>query len=107
MDSEGFWSYVHADNEAEGGRIVQLAHDLVAQYEMITAETINLFLDRDTLSWGDNWRLKIDQSLATTAFFVAVLTPRYFTSSECRRELQTYVRGAEQVGIRDLVLPIV
>jgi hypothetical protein len=106
-DSEGFWSYVHDDDEAEGGRITRLARDVTAQYEMISGEKISLFLDRDILSWGDNWREKIDQSLETTAFFVAVLTPRYFTSSECRRELQTFVRGAEQIGIKTLVLPLV
>jgi len=86
---------------------VQLARDLTAQYEMMTAETIDLFIDREALSWGDKWRDKVDRSLATTAFFVAVLTPRYFVSSECRRELQTFVRGAEQLGLKDLVLPLV
>ena len=106
-DSEGFWSYVHNDDDAEGGRITRLARDVTAQYEMISGEKINLFLDRDALSWGDNWREKIDHSLEATAFFVAVLTPRYFMSSECRRELQTFVRGAEQIGLKSLVLPLV
>ncbi len=106
-DSEGFWSYVHDDDDAEGGRITRLARDVTAQYEMISGEKINLFLDRDALSWGDNWREKIDHSLEATAFFVAVLTPRYFMSSECRRELQTFVRGAEQIGLKSLVLPLV
>jgi hypothetical protein len=106
-DSQGFWSYVHDDDDAEGGRITRLARDVTGQYEMISGEKINLFLDRDALSWGDNWREKVDHSLETTAFFVAVLTPRYFMSSECRRELQTFVRGAEQIGIKALVLPLV
>ena len=53
---EGFWSYVHKDDQADSGRIVQLAHDVTAQYEVITGETISLFLDRDSLDWGDNWR---------------------------------------------------
>jgi len=74
---------------------------------MISGEKIKLFLDRDALSWGDNWREEIDHSLEITAFFVAVITPRYFMSSECRRELQAFVRGAEQIGVKALVLPIV
>lgn len=104
---EGFWSYVHKDDQADGGRIVQLAHDLTDQYEMITGETINLFLDRDSLSWGDDWREKIDRGLQTAVFFVAIVTPRYFMSSECRRELQTFAREAERLGVRDLILSIV
>jgi hypothetical protein len=104
---EGFWSYVHKDDQADGGRIVQLARDLTDQYEMITGETINLFLDRDSLAWGDDWRAQIDRGLQTAVFFVAILTPRYFMSSECRRELQTFAREAERLGVRDLILSIV
>lgn len=61
--SQGFWSYVHRDDEADGGRIVRLAKDVVDQYEMLTGETISLFLDRDALNWGDNWRAR-----STTVF---------------------------------------
>ena len=35
-DSQGFWSCVHADDEAEGGRIVRLARDVAAQFRMMT-----------------------------------------------------------------------
>lgn len=52
---EGFWSYVHRDDTAEEGRISRLAIDLVSQYELLTGETINLFLDKASLEWGDNW----------------------------------------------------
>ena len=103
---EGFWSYVHADDSAENGRIARLAKDLVLQYELLTGETINLFLDKASLEWGDNWQHKIDEGLGSVAFFVAVLTPRYFMSKECRRELQSFSRKAIQLGIKELVLPV-
>jgi hypothetical protein len=102
----GFWSYVHKDDEAEGGRIVSLARDVISQYEMITGETIDLFLDRDSLEWGDQWRSQVDASLSTVAFFIPVLTPRYFQSVECRRELNFFLRRATRLGIGDLVMPI-
>ena len=105
-NSQGFWSYVHKDDEAEQGRISRLAKDVAAQYEMLTGETIELFLDKDALEWGDDWRDKIDASLASVAFFIPVLTPRYFMSPECRRELQFFARRAEQLGIKELVLPL-
>jgi hypothetical protein len=103
----GFWSYVHADDLAEKGRIKQLADDVAQQYTLITGEKIDIFLDRNALSWGDNWREKIDSRLASILFFVAVITPGFLLSSECRRELQEFVRGAESLGIRELVLPLV
>jgi hypothetical protein len=73
---KGFWSYVHRDDYAEGDRISQLARDVVAQFEMLTGETIELFLDKDSIEWGEVWRVKINESLASVAFFIPVMTPR-------------------------------
>lgn len=104
--AKGFWSYVHADDDAEGGRIADLARDLASQYEMLTAESIELFLDRDDLAWGNDWKAVVDGSLSATAFFIPVLTPRFFLSAECRRELNTFVRKARRLGLEDLIMPI-
>lgn len=103
---QGFWSYVHADDEADGGRIAHLVKDLQNQYEMLTGETLSVFFDKDALQWGENWRAKIDDNLASVAFFIPVLTPRYFMSPECRGELQFFARRATKIGIKDLVLPL-
>lgn len=104
--AQGFWSYVHEDDRAEGGRISQLARDVVDQLQMLTGETISLFLDKDGLAWGEDWRAKIDESLSTIAFFIPVMTPRYFMSPECRRELQFFARQAKELGIKELILPL-
>ncbi|MDA3648543.1 toll/interleukin-1 receptor domain-containing protein [Saccharopolyspora indica] len=104
--AKGFLSYVHADDAAESGRIAQLARDVVAQYEMITGEQIDLFLDRDEISWGEDWRSKIDDTLSDVAFFIPVLTRRYFRSQECRRELDFFIKKARALGLTELVLPI-
>lgn len=104
--SSGFWSYVHKDDDAEGGRIVRLVHDVVAQYEMLTNDTIQLFLDRDDMEWGDEWQAKVDGSLASVAFFVPILTPRYFASAACRGELNTFARRATDLGVGQLLMPI-
>ena len=103
---QGFWSYVHSDEESEGGRITRLAQDVVSQFEMLTGESINLFLDKDALEWGENWKDRIDEGLASIAFFIPVMTPRYFQSAECRRELQFFARRATNLGIKELVLPL-
>ena len=104
--SSGFWSYVHADDAAENGRITDLLRDVVAQYELITGESIALFHDRDQLEWGDEWAAKIDSALSVGAFFIPIVTPRYFQSRECRRELSSFARKAQHLGIRELIMPI-
>lgn len=105
-DAQGFWSYVQQDDAADGGRIIRLAKDVVDQYEMLTGEKICLFLDKVAIEWGDDWRNKIEENLASVAFFIPVLTPRYFMSPECRSELQVFARRAIQLGIKDLILPL-
>jgi hypothetical protein len=106
MTAKGFWSYVHKDDSSDGGRIVRLAHDIVDQFEMITGEHIELFLDRDTITWGSNWRNVIYSNLESVAFFIPVLSPRYFQSQQCRRELQLFGRKAKELGVSDLIMPL-
>lgn len=103
---KGFWSYVHDDDKAEKGRIAQLVHDIVDQYGLITGDRIEVFLDKDDLNWGDKWRDKIDNNLGSIAFFIPVLTPRYLMSVECRREMQYFLSKAIDLGISELLLPL-
>ena len=70
LPSQGFWSYAHADDEIEGGRIQKLARDIVNQYRLLTGEVIELlFLDKDTLKAGDQWRKEIEFRIGSVAFF--------------------------------------
>jgi hypothetical protein len=102
----GFWSYAHADDDAEGGRIADLARAVAAEYEMQMAEELPIFLDRDSLNWGDDWEERVDEALVSGFFFIPVLTPRYFQSEQCRRELQVFLQRAQVLNLTALVLPI-
>lgn len=102
----GFLSYVHADNESDSGRIIELAQDLKQEYEMLSGSLITLFVDRDSLEWGTDWQAKIDESLESMAFFMPILTPRYFQSPACNRELKYAVRRMKSKNLERLILPI-
>lgn len=103
---QGFWSYVVDDDAADQGRIKQLAEDVRAEYEAATGEPVSLFLDATNLEWGDDWRQRIDEALESAAFFIPVITPRFFQSKECRRELRRFLERAELLGVKELLLPI-
>jgi hypothetical protein len=47
---KGFWSYVHVDDAADDGRVIRLAKDVAAEFEKLTGEKIDLFLDKDAIS---------------------------------------------------------
>ena len=106
MSVAGFWSYSHDDNEHDGQAILRLAARIEAEFALVTGETLTLFIDRNDISWGDEWRHRIGAALAETTFFIPVITPLYFKRQECRNELLSFVGQAQSLGAIELVMPI-
>ncbi|MET4049906.1 MULTISPECIES: toll/interleukin-1 receptor domain-containing protein [unclassified Rhodococcus (in: high G+C Gram-positive bacteria)] len=102
----GFWSYVHKDNDSQHGRILNLARLLKEEFEFLTASSLELFVDREDLAWGAKWRVTIDDALTATSFFIAIITPRFMLSHECRRELLIFAANAKAREVPELLLPI-
>ena len=102
----GFWSYAHEDNKLDGGAILKLAHLLEQEYNLIAGEPLHLFIDQDSVAWGDEWRSRINSALVETTFFIPIITPRYFMRPECRRELLEFAAKAKSLGVEELLLPI-
>ncbi|MEV5899731.1 toll/interleukin-1 receptor domain-containing protein [Streptomyces sp. NPDC052127] len=105
-DAAGFWSYTHRDDEIEDGRIRRLAVKIANEFEAITAEELHVFLDKTDIKWGDEWRNRIDSALTGSTFFMPIITPRFFRSEECRREVLTFSGHATSLGLEELLLPI-
>lgn len=109
MDSaryDAFWSYAHDDNSRQHGRVLQLADEICDEFAITTADELQFFVDRSALSWGDLWRERIDHALGDVPFFIAVVTPKYVKSPECRRELIAFSSAAKSRGFDRLLLPI-
>jgi predicted AAA+ superfamily ATPase len=105
-DAALFLSYVRADDDAEHGRITQLARDLIERYRLITGEELELFIDKDSIRWGDEWQARIKSQLMQTTFFVPVVTPRFLKSAACRDEVGTFERTSRTLGTEAFILPI-
>ena len=101
-----FWSYVHKDDDAVGGRMTRLAKAIQNEYELQTGEPLELFVDKSSIAWGEEWRSRIDGALAKTTFLVPVITPRFLQSDECRREVIEFLGQARSLGLAELILPI-
>jgi len=105
--THGSWSYVRKDDEGMHGAVRRLAENLIAEYEILTGgKELDLFFDRVSLKWGDDWRSQIRKSLEATTFFIPIITPRYFASKECRNELLSFASQAEELGLKGLIMPI-
>ncbi|MBV7701009.1 toll/interleukin-1 receptor domain-containing protein [Streptomyces sp. TRM70350] len=102
----GFWSYTHRDDEIEEGRIRRLASKIANEFEGITADEFDVFIDKKDIRWGDEWRKRIDSALTGSTFFMPIITPRFLKSEECRREILTFIGHAKSLGLQELLLPI-
>jgi hypothetical protein len=106
VGSAGFWSYAHDDDKSARGAILQLADAVKEEYDLLTGAEFNVFVDRDALAWGEIWRERVDASLKQTTFFIAIITPRYFSRPECRREFIAFLSQAKSLGLQEYLLPI-
>lgn len=102
----GFWSYVHDDNNAVDGAILELARLIKNAYSVHTGDDLTLFIDTE-IDWGEEWETRISDSISGTTFFIPVITPRYFKSQQCRQEVIDFTTKAEASGLKDLFLPII
>ncbi|WP_416975758.1 toll/interleukin-1 receptor domain-containing protein [Streptomyces sp. 4F14] len=102
----GFWSYTHKDDKLNRGRIGKLAQLIADEYEVITGENLRIFVDKNNLEWGAEWRARIEAALTGTTFCIPIVTPAFFNSTECRREVLTFSGHAKSLGLEELLLPI-
>lgn len=106
QELQGFWSYVRKDDKGTHGAIRRLADHVVDEFGVLTGHDLDLFFDSASLKWGDDWESRIRQALEETTFFIPIITPRYFASKECRRELLTFAREAKEIDRLSLILPL-
>lgn len=104
--ARAFFTYVHADNRADDDRLCDIARDIKDEYEAISGEPFELLLDSDTLRIGDEWRPTLTNAVASSTFLICAVTPRFFDSTECRRELDHFVSTADSLGRTSLVMPL-
>lgn len=101
-----FLSYATAD-DAEYEFILPLKKSLEHLCFSDSGRRLEVFVDRDTIGWGENWRDKIAGSLNNAMVFIPVISLQYFDRAACRAELQAFHAAAKQLGVTELLLPLV
>ncbi|MEU2434536.1 toll/interleukin-1 receptor domain-containing protein [Streptomyces sp. NPDC007861] len=102
----GFWSYTHRDDQLDEGRIRRLAEAIAHAFEITTGDELHVFVDSNSIAWGEQWRARLDSALTSTTFLIPIVTPKFLKSQECRREIITFSGHAASLGLDDLILPI-
>jgi TIR domain len=101
-----FLSYAHIDDEYHGGAITEFRNRLSLAVRVVAGLDFDIFQDRDSIEWGQSWRETLDEALGEVRFLIPILTPSFFRSDECRRELREFLDLEAAAGRNDLVLPI-
>ena len=101
-----FLCYVHFDDEYEDGRLSEFRQRLSGEVRIQTGDEFPIFQDRNDIGWGKAWKARIDQSLDAATFLIPILTPSFFKSTECRRELTQFLERETKLRREDLILPV-
>jgi len=102
-----FISYRRADNEAFDGAIDRISDRIKNLYEAETGQSIEVFLDKDSIQAGEEWDRHIADVLERTTVFMPIITMRYFDSAECLKEIHRFLGSTSQEERSHHVLPLV
>ena len=101
-----FISFVGSDFQHDEGGIPQFQERLADEVSMHTREELSIFQDRDDVLWAQVWKERVEESVDRATFLIAFITPRFFTSPQCRSELRTFLEREKKLDRNDLILPL-
>jgi cobaltochelatase CobT len=105
-DACAFLSYARIDDQHERGHLSRLRERLSGEVQVQTGEPFPIFQDLHALRWGDPWSARLTAALDGTCFLIPVLTPSFFRSTACRREVGRFLHRERREGYSDRILPI-
>lgn len=100
-----FLSYARADDE-EFGIVDPLVRKLKAFVKAKSGRTLEVFVDRDSIGWGEDWRDRLSESVEAATVFLPLLSATYLDREACREEFLAFHSKAEVLGVTELLLPI-
>jgi hypothetical protein len=101
-----FLSYAHGD-EAELDFIDEFKSALSHYAYSDRGRRVEVFVDHDSIGWGDDWHQKIRDSVGEATVFIPLVTVQYLARPMCREELLLFFEGARELGVAELFLPVV
>lgn len=99
-------SYAHFDDEHDNGQLSKLRERLSGEVRMQTGYDFRIFQDRNDIEWGDNWEKRINQALDAATLLLVIITPNFFGSSYCKKEVASFHAREEALHRCDLILPV-
>ncbi|KDN21058.1 toll/interleukin-1 receptor domain-containing protein [Amycolatopsis rifamycinica] len=101
-----FLSFTHEDDSFLNF-VTPLKNSLEKFCASAHGRKIEVFVDRESIGWGEDWRTKIQDGLNAAMVFIPVISMNYFyESGACREELSAFYAKANELGLTQLILPL-
>ena len=101
-----FISFVGSDFQHDEGGVSQFGERLADEVSMHIGQELSIFQDRDDLLWARVWKDRVEESIDPATFLIVFITPRFFSSPQCRSELRTFLDREKKLGRNDLIQPL-
>ena len=105
----GFLSYARSDDEHSGGIASALRLGLLGEMQLRVGRQpiVEIFLDRERIGSGLSWERAIREAIGCANFFMPILTPAFFQSEWCCKELLMFRQRLGDVERQhSLIFPI-
>ena len=66
---------------------------------------VNIFYDKDTIQWGDEWKKKLLEGIKTAEFAIIVISEKFFGREWTEKELNDFLKRQNSNG-QKIILPI-
>jgi parallel beta-helix repeat protein len=101
-----FMSYVRFNDQHDDGQLTQFRERLSAEVRVQTGEEFPIFQDRNDITWGQAWQQRIDETLDEVTLLIVIITPSFFRSPACRKEVERFLEREHKLARQDLILPV-
>ena len=81
-----FWSYAKLDDKTPH-KLTALREAFKISLDQTVGSETQIIVDIDNLKWGDDWYETLDKLVEHSCLFLPIMSPSYFNSKMCMREL--------------------
>lgn len=100
-----FLSYSRTDDEAFD--VIRPFKNLLSTFvHAKSGQRIATFLDQEDIEWGETWRTRLQTEILRASVFIPILSANYLQSQNCRDEFNLFSAAASDLGVNELLLPI-
>jgi hypothetical protein len=103
----GFFSYSRQDDRLSDKALSTLREKIADALNMQLGHKVEVWQDTHDIRGGARWELEIRKGVASSVFFIPIVTPNSIKSAKCKFELDAFRDQERALQRTDLIFPII